>query len=222
MFTEKLYWENSYIREFKATVVGIEDKYIILDRTAFYPQGGGEVGDVGTIDSIDVLNTIKRDDTIYHEMEDISSFYVGKEVQCKIDWERRSRIMKHHSASHIVEYFILKNFPNVKPYTSGMVDEWKDRQDYLTDRPFNDEEIKNIEKMVNSFISEDREIIIWFDEYGIRHWKCGEIKTKCAGMHVKRTGEIGKVTIKKGKKPGKGRERIERNIISENIPQQYP
>ncbi|MEM4589356.1 MAG: alanine--tRNA ligase-related protein, partial [Thermoplasmata archaeon] len=59
MFTEKLYWENSYIREFKATVVGIEDKYIILDRTAFYPQGGGEVGDVGTIDSIDVLNTIK-------------------------------------------------------------------------------------------------------------------------------------------------------------------
>ncbi len=199
--------------EFTARVVGIDGNSLILDRTAFYPQGGGQVGDTGTIDSIRVLNTIKKDNIILHEMEDVSKFYIGKEVKGKIDWERRYRIMKHHSASHIVEYFILKNFKNVKPFSSGLVDEIKDRQDYLIDRPFNEEEIKKIEELVNSFIAENHEIIVWTDKDGVRHWQCGEIEMKCAGTHVRNTGEIGRVKIKRGKKPGKGRERIETSVI---------
>lgn len=209
MPTRKLYWEDPYLKEFEATVVGIDGNYIILDMTAFYPQGGGQVGDTGRIDSTAVRNTIKKDDTVYHEVEDPSIFKVGMKVKGYIDWERRYRIMKHHSASHIVEYFILKNFPDVKPYSSGLVDEKKDRQDYITDIPFRDEDLRVIEEEVNKFISENHEIITWTDENGIRHWVCEFIEMKCSGTHVKRTGEIGSVRISRGKKPGKGRERIE-------------
>jgi alanyl-tRNA synthetase len=201
------------MKVFMAKVVGIEENYLILDQSAFYPQGGGQVGDTGKINEIRVLNTIKKDDTIYHEMEDISPFIVGMEVKGEINWERRYMIMRHHSASHIVEYFIIKNFPWVRPYSSGLVDEKKDRQDYLTEIPFKEEDLKIVEDQVNSFILEDHEIKTWTDENGIRHWVCEFIEMKCSGTHVKRTGEIGRIKIAKGKKPGRGRERIETWVI---------
>ncbi|MFP3317999.1 MAG: alanyl-tRNA editing protein [Thermoplasmata archaeon] len=201
------------MKVFIAKVVGIEENYLILDQSAFYPQGGGQVGDTGKINEIRVLNTIKKDDTIYHEMEDISPFIVGMEVKGEINWERRYMIMRHHSASHIVEYFIIKKFPWVRPYSSGLVDEKKDRQDYLTEIPFKEEDLKIVEDQVNSFILEDHEIKTWTDENGIRHWVCEFIEMKCSGTHVKRTGEIGRIKIAKGKKPGRGRERIETWVI---------
>ncbi|MVT13692.1 MAG: alanyl-tRNA editing protein [Euryarchaeota archaeon] len=213
MSTIKLYWTDPYMKVFMAKVVGIEENYLILDQSAFYPQGGGQVGDTGKINEIRVLNTIKKDDTIYHEMEDISPFSVGMEVKGEINWERRYMIMRHHSASHIVEYFIIKNFPWVRPYSSGLVDEKKDRQDYLTEIPFKEEDLKIVEDQVNSFILEDHEIKTWTDENGIRHWVCEFIEMKCSGTHVKRTGEIGRIKIAKGKKPGRGRERIETWVI---------
>jgi Predicted metal-dependent hydrolases related to alanyl-tRNA synthetase HxxxH domain len=67
MSTIKLYWIDPYMKVFMAKVVGIEENYLILDQSAFYPQGGGQVGDTGKINEIRVLNTIKKDDTIYHE-----------------------------------------------------------------------------------------------------------------------------------------------------------
>lgn len=212
METEKLYWKDAYIKNFEAVILEIKDNYIILDKTAFYPRGGGQVGDTGFINNIRVMDTIKENEIIYHLVEE-NNFRVGENIIGRIDWERRYRIMRNHSASHIVEFFMLKEFPGIKPYSSGMVDEFKDRTDYVTETPLEIDRIKVVEENVNSFISENHPINIWIDENGIRHWEAGFIKTKCAGTHVKNTSEIGKVKIEKGKKPGKGRERIETTVL---------
>ncbi|MDP8011576.1 MAG: alanine--tRNA ligase-related protein [Thermoplasmata archaeon] len=212
MITEKLYWKDSYLKYFDAIVVSIEDNKIELDRTAFYPKGGGQVGDTGYINEIKVLDTIKENDTIFHVVEK-NDFKIGENVSGKIDWDRRYKIMRNHSASHIVEYFMLLEFKDIRPYSSGLVDDLKDRTDYLTEKTLEIERIKIVENNVNAFIEENNPINIWIDENGIRHWESKFIKTKCAGTHVKNTSEIGKVKIEKGKKPGKGRERIETMVI---------
>ncbi len=212
MITEKLYWKDSYMRSFEAIVISIKENKVELDKTAFYPRGGGQVGDTGYLNGIRVIDTIKENDTIFHVLEN-SNFKIGEKVSGEIDWDRRYRIMRNHSASHIVEYFMLLEFKDIKPYSSGMVDEFKDRTDYLIEEPLNLEKIKNVETKVNEFISENNPINIWIDENGIRHWQSKFIKTKCAGTHVRNTSEIGNVKLEKGKKPGKGRERIETTAI---------
>ncbi len=211
MITEKLYWKDSYLKSFDAIVISIKDNLIELDRTVFYPRGGGQVGDTGFLKNIRVTDTIKEDETIFHIVMN-KNFTIGEKVSGEIDWERRYKIMRNHSASHIVEYFMLLEFKDIKTYSSGMVDEFKDRTDYLTDKPLEVERIKNVENQVNAFLEENNPINIWIDENGIRHWESKFIKTKCAGTHVKNTLEIGKVKIQKGKKPGKGRERIETTV----------
>lgn len=212
MKTEKLYWIDSYIKEFEAEVISIKGNMVELNRTAFYPRGRGQVGDTGFLNNLRVMDTIKEDETIYHVLEK-SDLNVGEKVRGIIDWDRRYRIMRNHSASHIVEYFMLLEFKEIRPYSSGLVDEFKDRTNYLTDKPLEIERIKNVEIQVNEFISENNPINIWIDGDGVRHWECKFIKTKCAGTHVRNTMEIGKVKIEKGKKPGKGRERIETILI---------
>jgi alanyl-tRNA synthetase len=210
--TRKLYHNNPYLRSFNAIVTKSVGNVLELDQTAFYPAGGGQVGDTGVIGGIRVVDTQKDNGTIQHILEVSTNFTVGDKVEGEIDWNRRYLIMKLHSAAHIMEYFLWKHI-GIIDRLGSRVDEKKDRADYLYDGRLPSEEIKNAEKDTNLFLAQNNVITIQPDPVNpeIKIWKCGPIEMPCGGTHVKNTTEIGTIKLKR-KNPGKGVERIETTL----------
>ncbi len=211
MTTEKLFWKDPYMREFEARVISIDGANVVLDKTCFYPRGGGQVGDIGEINGIKVLNTTKDEsENILHALERAPDFGVGVVVRGKIDWDKRYSTMKLHSSAHIVYYLMREVFGEECTIASpGIVDEKKDRSDYLFNTPLDREKLALVEKKANEIIQEAREIRTW-DEEGKRYWEMIPFpRMMCAGTHVRNSSEIGNVAVARGKKPGAGKERIE-------------
>ena len=102
--TEKLFYVDSHMITFSAVVEACENKgdyyEAVLDRTAFFPEGGGQYADTGVIDGVKVLDVQEKNGLIYHKME--GSLEVGKKVEGTIDWEERFSKMQNHSGEHIV------------------------------------------------------------------------------------------------------------------------
>ena len=102
--TEKLYDKDSHLKEFTATVIDCYEKadgyFTILDRTAFFPEGGGQASDIGYINDIEVYDVQEDDGIIYHHTA--SPFNKGETVVGKLNFERRFDFMQQHSAEHIV------------------------------------------------------------------------------------------------------------------------
>ena len=111
--TVKLYDMDSHLSEFSATVLSCENAVAVLDKTAFFPEGGGQTSDTGYIDGVRVNNVQIKDGVIYHYLEkDIES---GKTVYCKLDWDERFRKMQNHSGEHIISGIVhsLYGYDNV-------------------------------------------------------------------------------------------------------------
>ncbi|NYZ75912.1 alanyl-tRNA editing protein [Candidatus Micrarchaeota archaeon] len=214
MGTETLFWKDPYMKEFEAGVVSANGREVVLDRTCFFPQGGGQVGDSGFLNDEKVVDTRKDENyNVTHFLERESSFKVGEAVKGKIDWERRYRIMKLHSAAHVVYYILMDVFgEKCKLASSGIVNEKKDITDYLTDSSFEREKLKVIGGKANELIKKGGEIRTWSDEQkpNYRFWEIdGFPKMPCGGTHPRRLEEIGEIMVQRGKKPGAGKERIE-------------
>jgi alanyl-tRNA synthetase len=213
--TEKLYDDDPYLKKFKARVLRVDGNGVELDRTAFYPEGGGQAGDSGVIGGVRVVDTQKDDSTILHVLETTPSFSVGDEVDCEIDWERRHRIMRLHSAAHIMEHFLWKQLGHLERLGS-YVDEEKDRADYEYEGRLPPEALKEVEEATNEFLAEGHDIRIDPDpmQPDIRIWRCAEIEMLCGGTHVRNTMEIGRIRLKR-KNPGRGKERVETSLVSD-------
>jgi len=213
--TNKLFWQNSYQVKFDATVTKIIGDSVVLDATCFYPKSGGQVGDTGYLEALRVIDTLPgKDVDIVHLLETKPLFNAGTLVHGKVDWERRYNIMKLHSASHIVYYLMQEVFGKCcKPASSGIVDEKKDRSDYQFKEKLNKEKLVVVQERANQLISKGYGIKTW-SENGKRYWKINPFPImKCGGTHIKNVKEIGAIRIKRGKKPGKGRERIEITLL---------
>ena len=120
METKKLYLESieaAYKDEFSANVLAIEENKIVLDQTLFYPLGGGQNWDLGTLEgpngTMDVVEVRGRD-SIYHTIEDTFELDVGDEVHGKIDFERRYAHMRMHTAQHLVSGIAYEMFDGVR------------------------------------------------------------------------------------------------------------
>lgn len=100
--TELICLKDSYAKECQATVTEKNGKDIILDQTVFYPRGGGQPTDFGTINQYRIVNVSKKDGKIIHECEVESDLKVGDKVIARIDWERRYKLMRMHTAAHIL------------------------------------------------------------------------------------------------------------------------
>jgi alanyl-tRNA synthetase len=211
--TRRLYWEDPYLREFDATVLKVEDSGVVLDQTCFYPRGGGQTADLGQIQEVRVVGVEKNEALeIVHILEREAPFKVGEKVHGVVDWNRRYRIMRLHSAAHIVYYLMQQIFgEECKPASSGLLDDQKERADYWFADKLDKEKLKKVEEEANRIIAEGRLITTWTDQDGeSRFWKMDPFPVMaCAGTHVKNSSEIGKIRVERGKKPGKGRERIE-------------
>lgn len=229
MLTTRTYYDDMYQKEFEATVIEIIGNNVVLSNTCFFPEGGGQVGDAGDINGIKVTNTFKEGvlivrvgnqeiptgGKIIHVLETAPTFSVHDTVKGKIDWERRYKIMKLHSASHIMEYFLFQVFGEL-PRIGACVDDQKDRSDYQSKEKFDQERLLRVEKLMNEFIGANHLIRVFSSEENenIRVWESDCITMLCGGTHVRNTSEIGRITLRRNNR-GAGRERVETYLDSE-------
>ena len=213
METIKLYNLDHYLRQFEAKVLVVNGQKVILDRTLFYPESGGQAGDTGVIGGVKVTDTKIEECIITHHLENIPSFKAGDSVPGEIDWEKRYRIMKLHTAAHIMEHFLWLRLGKIERKVS-FVDERKDRADYAYEGALQQEALKVVEEDTNRFLSEGHEVIITLDldRPWIRHWRCGPVEMLCAGTHVRNTSEVGGIRLKR-KNPGRSTERVETYLV---------
>ncbi len=216
--TEKLYY-NSKLLEFTAKVIGLENGYAILDRTAFYPESGGQDNDTGYLEfngrKVDVVDVVEENGVVLHRVK--GELPVGAEVRGVVDRERRFRHMRHHSATHLLIH-VLQRRLGKHVWQAGARKEWdKARLDVTHYRRLDEDEIREIELEVNREIMADQEITWEFmdrieaeQRYGFRLYQGGvppgrEIRVvrvgddvqACGGTHCEKTGEIGVFKILK-------------------------
>ena len=210
MPTIKLYENDSYIKNFSATVISCEEKdgafLVILDKTAFFPEGGGQDADKGTINGLNVLDVQIKDDIIYHKLE--KNLEIGATVECSIDWDTRFSRMQNHTGEHIVSGVIHRNFGynNVGFHMNDSL------VTFDVDGPLTDDDIKLVEKKANQAIYANNTINAIYptpeelDNYDYRSKlditegvRLIEIENTdlcaCCAPHVAKTGEVGIIKI---------------------------
>ncbi len=204
-----LFYTKPYDTAFSATVTKIKGKEVVLDKTLFYPEGGGVPSDTGQINDSTVVDVRKDGDQIVHVLKAVPLFMVGDKIKGIINWDRRYKLMRLHTAIHLVGNIYSKLFGKLAIVGSN-VSEDKSRVDLTTEK-FTAEDLENIEKQMKKDIVADLKIKCWDDgkKKDFRWSQIGDYAPiPCGGLHVKSTKEIGKVKLKK-KAIGKGKIRIE-------------
>ncbi|MBI4152155.1 alanyl-tRNA editing protein [Candidatus Woesearchaeota archaeon] len=211
--TQKKFWEDPYLTQCTATVTEINGPKVKLDQTIFFAFSGGQASDEGTIGGINVIEAVKQGDKeniidIEYTLEKEPSFKVGEKVIIKIDPDRRRKLRNLHSAAHILYYLSQDFIGKVKIIGSNIAPE-KARMDFLYEKPLN-ELIPQLETKMNAFITQNNPVTMKNDDSksDLRWWTCSEWKMPCGGTHVRSSGEIGPVRLKRVN-IGKGKERIE-------------
>jgi misacylated tRNA(Ala) deacylase len=121
-----LFRENAYLKTCEATVTAVHGDAIELDRTIFYPLGGGQAGDTGKIDAWRVIDTRKgpSPDQVLHVLEPGANPAIGTKVEAQVDWERRHRLMRLHTALHLLGAVVKA------PVTGGRINDDKAHLDF--------------------------------------------------------------------------------------------
>lgn len=208
METEKLYYADPFLKTFTATVLdcqpGKNGFVVTLDRTAFYPEGGGQPADQGTLDGAAVTDVHEKNGAVLHNVD--SAVEIGKTVTGVIDWARRFDHMQQHSGEHICSGLICGRYhcDNVGFHMgTDMV-----TIDFNADIPW--EELLEIEAQANQYIYEDHPIDIQFHrgaeldaiDYRSKKPLEGDVRIvafpgadccACCGTHVLRSGQVGLV-----------------------------
>ena len=229
--TEPLFREDSYLRECDATVTAAGDNFITLDRTIFYPLGGGQPGDTGNMSwdggKAEIVDTRNGDDgAINHIMADGAAVpAVGASVKVTLDWERRYVHMRMHTAMHLLGSILQFGV------TGGNISAQKSRLDFDTADPIDKEavtaqltELVAANKPVAcSWITDEEldaqpELVRTMSVQPprgvgrIRLLNIEDIDLQpCGGTHLRNTGEVGAVRVSKVENKGKHNRRV--NIV---------
>ena len=159
---EALYLKDSYLKEFEANVIEANGKYIVLDKTAFYPSSGGQLNDTGKLikdrEEFNVVYVGKFNGKISHEV-DKEDLKKGDKIKGIIDWDRRYKLMRSHTASHILSYIL--NTEAGALITGNQLDIEKCRDDFNLEN-FDREKIKEYVKKANEIIAKNLDVKIYF------------------------------------------------------------
>ncbi|MGH8724366.1 MAG: alanyl-tRNA editing protein [Burkholderiales bacterium] len=225
--TELLFREDPYLKTCDATVVavheGSEAHSIELDRTVFYPLGGGQAGDTGRLGPWRVVDTRKSADAVFHVLEPGATPESGARLRIEIDWERRHRLMRLHTALHLLGAVVKA------PVTGGRIAEDKAHLDFdiEMEKLVKDE----IEARLNELISSSHDTQArWISdaeldarpelvktmsvapprgEGRVRLLEIPGVDLQaCGGTHVRNTAEIGKLTVARIRSEGKRNRRV--------------
>ncbi len=229
--TEELFREDAYLKSCEATVAAVGDAGVVLDRTVFYPMGGGQPGDSGTMTladgtSVPIVDTRKAEGGIAHVLGSATPApAVGDKVTVTLDWDRRYRHMRVHTALHVMCSQVVGGV------TGGQIGDGKGRLDFDL-APENVPEKEALTERLNGLIAADHPLSIsWItdDELTanpdlvrtmsvkppmgagrVRMIRIGDDVDyqPCGGTHLKSLGEIGRVAITKIESKGKQNRRI--------------
>tara|TARA_B100000459_G_scaffold147336_1_gene116549 strand:- start:672 stop:1400 length:729 start_codon:yes stop_codon:yes gene_type:complete len=241
MNTNKLYlesMESAYLEEFTADVLAIDENKIVLDQTLFYPLGGGQNWDLGSLEGpngrMEVIEVRGRG-AIHHTVEDIFELEVGDEVRGKIDFERRYAHMKMHTAQHLVSGIAYEMFDGVRTVGNQIHTE-KSRIDFkpiqFTEEMLLDLQTTVNEKIalrldvtdsqmtrdeINSIMPPDRTNMDLLPAFinDLRVVTIGDRldMCPCAGTHVRNISEISGIEFIGKKSKGKGTQRVTYQLV---------
>ena len=208
--TQKLYYESPYLTNFTARVEEIrpeKEKYIVrLDATAFYPEGGGQPYDLGTLGAANVLEVHEKGDEIWHTVD--SPLEVGTNVEGKIDWNRRFDLMQQHSGEHILSGILheMTGCDNVGFHLTA------DNIYVDFNLPIDMKTLREAEMRANRYIWENHPVEISYPtseelktlSYRSKKELTGQVRIvsfsgadicACCGTHVAFSGEIGQIRV---------------------------
>ena len=231
--TEELFLKDSYLREFEARVVELSGREVILDRTAFYPGGGGQPPDKGTLGigpiSASVVDARREGGRIVHVLDNPIPETV-RELRGEIDWERRHAHMRHHTALHVLSGVIWKNFG--AKVTGGQMRADRARMDFSFPGEWTTDVVGEIEHLTNEALASARPVKVYelpreealqnpdlirtqanLVPERVRVIRIVEIEgldTQAdGGTHVANTREVGQMEITSHKSKGRQNKRIE-------------
>jgi misacylated tRNA(Ala) deacylase len=231
--TRKLFWEQPYSQEFTGTVVSIDGPRVELDQTMFYPRGGGVSCDMGVLGGLKVVETAKEGDRIFHALETSPSFNVGQSLTGKVDWARRHRLMKMHTAGHLLSALFYSRADC--RITGNQIDFDRSRMDFNLEQ-FDRSKIESYVEEANRLIAGDAPVKTYFldreealklpemvklaeatppAEDKLRIVEIAGIDRQAdGGLHVTHLREIGKIQLLKLENKGKTNRRLYYDVRS--------
>jgi misacylated tRNA(Ala) deacylase len=234
MPTELLHLRDAYLTEFDARVIEVRDRAVALDRTAFYPTGGGQPHDTGMLDDSPVIDVRKDADRVWHVLADGAEVpAVGSTVHGRVDWARRHALMRTHTALHVLCGVIWNEWR--VPVTGGNMEPLSARMDFEFD-PLPDGFGPRVEQLVNDALAADHPIAVTFLPRSTAVSDADLIRTKVnmipeavseirvvdivgldkqadGGTHVRSTAEVGRIRVVKLENKGKGNKRVRLEIV---------
>jgi misacylated tRNA(Ala) deacylase len=233
MATELLYLRDAYLRDFDAVVVDRRDDAVALDRTAFYPTGGGQPHDTGSLGGLAVTDVRKDGELVWHTLDGGPAPEVGAAVRGSVDWDRRHALMRTHSALHVLCGVIWNEWR--VPVTGGNMEPLSARMDFEFD-PLPEGFGPRVEELVNVELAADRPIEVEFLDRDVAVEDEDLIRTKVnmipesvkeirvvdivgldkqadGGTHVRTTGEVGRIRVTKTENKGKGNKRVRLEVV---------
>jgi len=234
--TDLLYLRDAERRAFDATVTGAEDGRVALDQTAFYATGGGQPHDTGRLTwargSAAVVEVRKEGEEVWHRLQGDAPD-LGAPVRGEVEWERRHRLMRTHTALHVLCGVIWNEWG--VPVTGGNMEPLSARMDFEFD-PLPEGFGSRIEQLVNDELAADRRIEVSFVPRAEAVLDADLIRTKVSlipesvseirvvdivgldkqadgGTHVRSTAEVGRIRVVKTESKGKGNKRIRIEVL---------
>lgn len=223
--TGVLFYEDEKMYDFTAKVLRvIDNKWVVLDRTAFWPRGGGAEPDHGGIGDCAVLNVEKIGNVIVHAVEE-PTFKEGETVRCNVNSGRRQQIAIHHTATHIINGAARRLLGDHVWQAGSKKDVDKAHLDVTHYAPLIDEQADKIEKMANDAVKKKLKVIkqtlprdVAEKKFGFRLYQGGAVPGKalrvvdikgwdveaCGGLHTDNTGEVSQIIITKVERPQDG------------------
>ena len=233
MPTIHIYRDDSYLKEFRARVIGVTDRGLLLDRTAFHPDSGGVSSDTGLLiiggREYRVVKAVhdREGDEVYHVLDSYEGISSGVEVTGLIDWDRRYRLMRLHTAAHIISAIMYKDYGAM--ITGGQVEPEYARDDFSIER-FDRQVFEDAVRKANDVVRAGLDVKIYYlrreeamkipgvvklaekapPGYGIlRIVEIPGVDIQAdGGPHVRNTGEIGEIRLLRVENKGKNKKRI--------------
>ena len=212
----KVFWDNPYQQTLDTTVASLAGPEMVPAHTIAFSFSGGQESDRAWINGLEILGSRMDGTLIHYTLPEAHGLRIGNPITLTIDWPRRYRLMRLHFAAELVLELVTRAHPLEK--VGAHIAETKARIDFRSDENIS-ALFPEILEAYNTIIAQDLPIETGFTDIATqrRYWKIdGFAQVPCGGTHVKSTGEVGLITLKRAR-PGKSVERIEIRL-EENPP----